>query len=77
MGQRLQKYVKAWVPQVSVLSTTLYSMYINYTPKTLRVYLALFSDDTFMYATGHEDGYVLKTLQRGLNLIQTAQAPEH
>jgi hypothetical protein len=37
--------IQAGVLQGSVLSPTLYSMYINDTPQTPSVYLALFADD--------------------------------
>jgi hypothetical protein len=40
----------ARVPQGSVLSPTLYNMYINDAPPTHGVYLALFADDTSLYA---------------------------
>jgi retron-type reverse transcriptase len=39
------------VPQGSVLSPTLYNMYINDAPKTSGVYLAPFADDTSLHAT--------------------------
>jgi hypothetical protein len=41
-------------------------MYINDTPQTIGVHLALFSDDTCLYATERKEGYVLRKLQRGL-----------
>jgi hypothetical protein len=59
------------MPQGSVLSPTLYSIYINDTPHTPGVYLALFADDTCFYATKRKEGYVLRKLQRGLDAIRT------
>jgi hypothetical protein len=52
------------VPQGSVLSPTLYNLYINDTPQTYGINLALFADDTCLYAQGD---FVLRKLQRGLN----------
>jgi hypothetical protein len=59
------RHGQAGVPQSSVLSPILYSLYINDTPQTLGVYLGLFTDDTFIYATDH------RKLQRGLSAIET------
>jgi hypothetical protein len=53
--------------QGSVLSPTLYNLYINDTPQTIGVNLALFADDTCLYATERKEGYVLRKVQRGLN----------
>jgi hypothetical protein len=53
------RYMQAGVPQGSVLSPTLYSLYINGTPQTPGVNLALFADDTCLYATDRKEGYVL------------------
>jgi hypothetical protein len=50
--------MQAGVPQGSVLSPTLYNIFINDTPQTPGVNLALFVDDTCLYATECE-GYVL------------------
>jgi hypothetical protein len=61
----------AGVPQGSILSPTLYNIYINDTPQTPGVYLALFADDTCLYATDRKEGYVLRKLQRGLDAIDT------
>jgi hypothetical protein len=36
-------------------------------PKTIRVNLALFADDTCLYATKSKEGYVLRKVQSGLN----------
>jgi hypothetical protein len=59
--------MKVWVPQGSVLSSTLYNLYINDTPQTSGLNLALFADDTCLYATDRKEGYVLKKIQRGLD----------
>jgi hypothetical protein len=59
--------MQAGVPQGSVLSPTLYNLYINYTPQTIGVNLAIFADDTYIYATERKEGYVLRKVQRGLN----------
>jgi hypothetical protein len=40
---------------------------INDIPQTAGVNLALFMDDTCLYATEHNEGYVLRKLQRVLN----------
>jgi hypothetical protein len=44
---------------------------INDTPQTPGVYLGLFADDTYIYATDRKEGYVLRKLQRGLSAIET------
>jgi hypothetical protein len=59
--------MKAGVPQGSGLFQTLHNLYINDTPQTIGVNLALFVDDTCLYATERKDGYVLRKIQRGLN----------
>jgi hypothetical protein len=58
--------MQAGVPQGSVLSPTLYNLYINDTPQTIGVNLALFADDTCLYATERKEGFLGK-LQRVLN----------
>jgi hypothetical protein len=63
--------MQAWVPQGFVLSPTLYNIYINDIPQTPGVYLALFAEDTCLYATERKEGYVLRKLQRGLDAIKT------
>jgi hypothetical protein len=57
------------VPESSILSPILYSVHINDIPQTSDVYL-IFADDTYMYATDHKECYVLRKLQRSLNLIE-------
>jgi hypothetical protein len=44
------------VPQSSVLSPTLFNMYINDTPQTIGVHLAFFADDTCLYETERKEG---------------------
>jgi hypothetical protein len=61
------RYMQARVPQGSVLSPTLYTLYINDTPQTPGVNLAQFSGDTYLYATDRKEGYVLRKIQRGLD----------
>jgi retron-type reverse transcriptase len=63
--------MQAGMPQGSVLSPTLYNIYINDTPQTPGVHLALFADDTCLHATERKEGYVLRKLQRGLDAIET------
>jgi hypothetical protein len=43
---------------------------VHDTPQTPSVYLGLFADDTCIYATDREEGYVLSKLQRGLSAIE-------
>jgi hypothetical protein len=66
---RYELNLYAGVPQGSVLSPTLYNLYINDTPQTSGVNLALFADDTCLYATDRKEGYVLRKIQRGLNCM--------
>jgi hypothetical protein len=59
--------MQAGVTQGSVLSPTLYNLYINDMPQAYSVNLALFADDTCLYATERKEGIVLRKIQRGLN----------
>jgi hypothetical protein len=43
--------MEAGLPQGSLPSHTLYTMYINDGPETIYVHLALFADDSYLYAT--------------------------
>jgi hypothetical protein len=45
-------------------------VYVNDTPQAIVVHLALFADDTCVYATERKEGYVLRKLQRGLNSVE-------
>jgi hypothetical protein len=68
----MPREIQAAESQVSVLSATFYSMYIDDNPpQTPGVYLALFPDDTCAYTTYHKPGYVVRKLQRGINSIKT------
>jgi hypothetical protein len=46
-------------------------MYINDGPQTPDVHLALFADDTCLYATDHKEGGVVKKLQQCLSSMET------
>jgi hypothetical protein len=59
--------MQAGVPQGSILSPTVYNLYINDTPQTSGVNLTLFEDNTWLYVTDRKEGYVLKKIQCGLN----------
>jgi hypothetical protein len=61
------RYMQVGVPQGSVLSPTLYNLYINDTRQTPGVNLVLFADDTSLYATDRKEGYVLRKIQHGLD----------
>jgi hypothetical protein len=58
---------RAGVSQGSVLSCTLYNMYINDAPRTPGVYLVLFAEYTCLYATNRKEGFVIRKFQRGLS----------
>jgi retron-type reverse transcriptase len=62
--------MQAGVPQGSVLAPLLYNLYINDIPRTLGVHFGLFADDTCIYATDRNERYVIRKLQRGLNVIE-------
>jgi hypothetical protein len=64
------RIMKAGVPQGSVLSPTLFNIYVNDTPQAIGVHLALSADDTCLCATERKEGYVLRKLQRGLNSVE-------
>jgi hypothetical protein len=63
--------MRAGVPQASVLSPTLYNVYINDAPRTPGVYQTLFADDTCPYATDRKECFVVRKLQRGLSSVET------
>jgi hypothetical protein len=61
------RIIKTGVPQGSVLSPTLFHMYINNTPQTIGVHLALFADDTCLHSTERKEGCALRNVQHGFN----------
>jgi hypothetical protein len=65
------RVMQAGVPQGSVLSPSLFNMYMNDAPQTHRVHLAIFADDTCLYATDCKEGFVVRRLQRGLSSMET------
>jgi len=62
--------IESGVPQGSVLVPTVYSLYIINTRRTPRVHIALFVDDTCIYATDSKENYVLTKPQRGLSAME-------
>jgi hypothetical protein len=62
--------MQARVPQGSVLSPTLFNMYINDTSQATGVHLALFTDDTCLHATECKEGYVLRKVHHVLNSVE-------
>jgi hypothetical protein len=65
------RVMQAGVPQGSFLSPSHFNMYINDVPQTYSVHLALFADDTCLYATDRKEGFVVRKLQRRLSLMET------
>jgi hypothetical protein len=61
--------------QSSVLSPTLYNMYINDASQTSGVYVALFIDDTCLYTTDRKEDFVVRNLERGLSSMETCCEP--
>jgi hypothetical protein len=58
------RVLQAGVPQGSILSPTLYNMYINDASQSPGVYLSLFVDNTCLHAQEGKDCRVLRKLQR-------------
>jgi hypothetical protein len=63
--------MRAGVPHGSVLSPTLYNIYINDAHQTPGVYLGLFPDDTGLYGADLKEGFVVRKFQRGLSSMET------
>jgi hypothetical protein len=63
--------IEAGVPQSSVLAPILYSLYINDVPASPGTLLALFADDTYIYATEKHERCVLCKLQRELTAVNS------
>jgi hypothetical protein len=67
--------IQAGVPQGSIMSPILYSIYIfiyiSDMPQTPGVYLGFFPDDTSVYSTDRKEDYALRKSQRGLSATET------
>jgi hypothetical protein len=55
-----QRKCKQRCIKVSYPSIYCISLHVNDAPQTHGVYLALSADDTFLYATDHKEGFVLR-----------------
>jgi hypothetical protein len=62
--------MQAGVPQGSLLSPTLFNMYINDAPQTHGVHLALFANDTCLYVINHKESFIVRKLQCGLSSME-------
>jgi hypothetical protein len=63
--------IQAGVPQGSILSPTLYNMYISDVPKASGAYLAIFANDISLYVTDRKNGFVVRKLQCSLSSTET------
>jgi hypothetical protein len=61
--------VEAGVPQGFVLTSVIYSLYINYAPAAPGIHLALFADYTCVYASEKNERRLLNKFQRGLTAV--------
>jgi hypothetical protein len=63
--------MQAEVPQMSVRFPIVYNLYINDAPQSNGVHLAVFADDTCLFATDRKEGIIVRKFQRGLNSMET------
>lgn len=61
--------IRAGVPQGSVLSPTLYSLFTNDVPKHPKVQLGLFADDTAIYVTHPKPAVIRRYLQEAITAL--------
>jgi hypothetical protein len=65
------RVMQAGVPQGSVVSPTIFNSYINDGPQTRGAHLALFADDTCLYARDRKESFIVRKLQRSLSSMET------
>jgi hypothetical protein len=63
--------IPAGIAQGCILTPIFYSLYINDDPAAHGTHLAMFADDTCIYATEKYERRVLGKLQRGLTVVNS------
>lgn len=65
-----KKIIKAGVPQGSVLGPKIFNIYLNDIPKFEKTNLALFADDTAIYANSHSAIVAAKQIQIHMSILE-------
>lgn len=70
-GQRSEmKIQNEGIPQGSVLSPALFTIYVNDLPKLQHILLAQFADDTALLTTGCRLDFIINRLQRQIDILE-------
>lgn len=63
--------IKAGVPQGSILGPTLFSLYINDMPKSSKVDIGVYADDTVFYTSSFSTKVIVKNLNEALTQVHS------